>query len=597
MDRDGDEMTRTHEPAPRPSPSAAATDEGKLEAFLGLVVQEVGAAYNTVLTAIGDELGLYKVLAQAGPMSSTELAARSGTHERYVREWANAQAASGFLRYDAATETYELPPEQAFVLADDTSPVGLAGSPGGAGGGEHDPAHRGGLPHRTGSGLGRIRPPAVRGNRASFPVGLPREPGLRVDSRPGGRGGQAAGRYPRRRCGLRSRRVNDPARGGIPELDVRGLRLPPGLHRRGAAARRRRGAAPASGVVRGCCRRRVPGHLRCRRHLRRAARHGRPRRRSPPRAPVPHAGRHAHALRARRRGHRVRQPQPRRSPVLRDLHHGLHPGVVGPIRSHGPGRPGRAGPARGRSSRAPASAASAKPRGRRSTLSSKPVPDRSTNPGTTSAPGSRRSPPDPRSAHGRTAQQRSIDVEGPVIGQEPSRVEVDVAERAQAGVRRWTTGASDRAERPISALLSEQHAGHDAGSGGPRLVVDGEGVDDNVENARTAEPRRVSPGSIQEKTGSSSNAAASAELTAGASDGVALRRGCGVVRRRSWPSLLGCGAGEGAGGSRLGAGAANPLSACCRCRGPGKRALHGGRVSDHGNAGGSGRPCTDSPLR
>ena len=127
MDREGDDMTRTQEPTPTPSPSAAAIDEGKLEAFLGQVVQEVGAAYNTVLTAIGDELGLYKVLAQAGPLSSTDLAARSGTHERYVREWANAQAASGFLRYDAATETYELPPEQAFVLADDTSPVGLAG--------------------------------------------------------------------------------------------------------------------------------------------------------------------------------------------------------------------------------------------------------------------------------------------------------------------------------------------------------------------------------------------------------------------------------------------------------------------------------------
>lgn len=78
-------------------------------------------------TAIGDELGLYRVLAGAGSLSSAELAERSGTAERYVREWANAQAASGFLRYDPATGTYELPPEQAFVLADETSPVHLAG--------------------------------------------------------------------------------------------------------------------------------------------------------------------------------------------------------------------------------------------------------------------------------------------------------------------------------------------------------------------------------------------------------------------------------------------------------------------------------------
>lgn len=102
-------------------------DETALEAFLGNVVSEVGAAYNTVLTAIGDELGLYTALAGAGPLSSKELAARTGTAERYVREWCNAQAASGILRYHSESESYELPPEQAAVLADETSPVHLAG--------------------------------------------------------------------------------------------------------------------------------------------------------------------------------------------------------------------------------------------------------------------------------------------------------------------------------------------------------------------------------------------------------------------------------------------------------------------------------------
>lgn len=102
-------------------------DEARLEQFVGQVVNEVGAAYNTVLTAIGDELGLYDALAENGPVTTKELAARTQTAERYVREWANAQAASGFLRYDPDSETYELPPEQAYVLADRTSPVYVPG--------------------------------------------------------------------------------------------------------------------------------------------------------------------------------------------------------------------------------------------------------------------------------------------------------------------------------------------------------------------------------------------------------------------------------------------------------------------------------------
>lgn len=102
-------------------------DETRLEQFVGQVVTEVGAAYNTMLTAIGDELGLYDTLAESGPVTSEELAARTGTAQRYVREWANAQAASGFLRYHSDSETYELPPEQAYVLADRTSPVYVPG--------------------------------------------------------------------------------------------------------------------------------------------------------------------------------------------------------------------------------------------------------------------------------------------------------------------------------------------------------------------------------------------------------------------------------------------------------------------------------------
>jgi len=82
---------------------------------------------NAALIVIGDKLGLYKAMSGAGPMTSAELAKKSGTAERYVREWLAAQAAGGFVTYDAASGKYTLPPEQALALADETSPVFLPG--------------------------------------------------------------------------------------------------------------------------------------------------------------------------------------------------------------------------------------------------------------------------------------------------------------------------------------------------------------------------------------------------------------------------------------------------------------------------------------
>src|SRR3989442_1262538 len=76
---------------------------------------------------IGDRLGLYKAMAGAGPLTSAELAQRTGCAERYVREWLAAQAAGGYVTYDAAAKTYTLPPEQAFCLADESSPTFLPG--------------------------------------------------------------------------------------------------------------------------------------------------------------------------------------------------------------------------------------------------------------------------------------------------------------------------------------------------------------------------------------------------------------------------------------------------------------------------------------
>ena len=95
---------------------AVQPDESKLHAFMLKAVGDMGAAMHAALIVIGDKLGLYKAMAGAGPLTSAELAERTGTTERYVREWLNANAASGYVTYDAGTQRYELPTEQAFAL-------------------------------------------------------------------------------------------------------------------------------------------------------------------------------------------------------------------------------------------------------------------------------------------------------------------------------------------------------------------------------------------------------------------------------------------------------------------------------------------------
>ncbi len=109
------------------STAQAPIDEAKLEQFVGSVVGDLGATLNTALIRIGDQLGLYKAMAGAGPMTSAELAERTDTAERYVREWLAAQAAGGYVAYDAESGRYELPPEQAMALADEDSPAFMLG--------------------------------------------------------------------------------------------------------------------------------------------------------------------------------------------------------------------------------------------------------------------------------------------------------------------------------------------------------------------------------------------------------------------------------------------------------------------------------------
>jgi SAM-dependent methyltransferase len=104
-----------------------ALDQDKLNAFLGKAVGDLGAAVSAVLMSIGDELGLYKALA-AERLTPAELAARTGTNERYIREWLGNQAAGGYVDYDAAANRYYLNAEQTLCLADPSGPVDLPGA-------------------------------------------------------------------------------------------------------------------------------------------------------------------------------------------------------------------------------------------------------------------------------------------------------------------------------------------------------------------------------------------------------------------------------------------------------------------------------------
>lgn len=93
-------------------------DSNKLKAFINQVVGDMGATMHATLVVLGDKLGLYKAMAGAGPLTSSELAERTGTAERYVREWLNANAASGYVTYDPHTQRFTLPDEQAFALTE-----------------------------------------------------------------------------------------------------------------------------------------------------------------------------------------------------------------------------------------------------------------------------------------------------------------------------------------------------------------------------------------------------------------------------------------------------------------------------------------------
>jgi SAM-dependent methyltransferase len=102
-------------------------DMDKLNAFIGQFVGDLGAAVHAGMVVIGEKLGLYKALA-TGAMTSAELATKTKTDERYVREWLSSQAAGGYVTYDEKANKFSLTTEQAFSLANEDSPAYLPGA-------------------------------------------------------------------------------------------------------------------------------------------------------------------------------------------------------------------------------------------------------------------------------------------------------------------------------------------------------------------------------------------------------------------------------------------------------------------------------------
>ncbi len=102
-------------------------DEGKMDAFLQRVVRDLSGTVVTLMCSLGDRLGLFKILATLGPVSSTELARQAGVNERYTREWLHALLSAGYLTYDPMTECFSLPGEHAPALAHEGGPVFVGG--------------------------------------------------------------------------------------------------------------------------------------------------------------------------------------------------------------------------------------------------------------------------------------------------------------------------------------------------------------------------------------------------------------------------------------------------------------------------------------
>jgi SAM-dependent methyltransferase len=121
----------TESASPDAAPGAAAAahtlDPAAVEHFLHQVVGDLGAGLSAVLIQIGGRLGLYQAMGDSQPVSSSELADRTGLAERYVREWLHNQAAAGWVRYNPVTSEFTLPAEHALLVADESAPTFMLG--------------------------------------------------------------------------------------------------------------------------------------------------------------------------------------------------------------------------------------------------------------------------------------------------------------------------------------------------------------------------------------------------------------------------------------------------------------------------------------
>ena len=95
-----------------------AIDQAKLHALLGRAVVDIGANFHAALVVTGDKLGLFRALYELGPTTPADLAKRTSTHERYIREWLSTMAAGGYVTYESASEEFSLSEEQALALLD-----------------------------------------------------------------------------------------------------------------------------------------------------------------------------------------------------------------------------------------------------------------------------------------------------------------------------------------------------------------------------------------------------------------------------------------------------------------------------------------------
>ena len=109
-------------------PVTPALDQHKVEQFLHKFVNDLGAGMCGALALVGEKLGLYAAMSGAGPLTPAELAERTSTNERYVREWLAAQAANGYVEYDATSKRFYLPNEHALLLADEDGPAYIPGA-------------------------------------------------------------------------------------------------------------------------------------------------------------------------------------------------------------------------------------------------------------------------------------------------------------------------------------------------------------------------------------------------------------------------------------------------------------------------------------